>query len=248
MKLVTIDPRRIELADYGVLHLEPAARHERRGDARARARGARATASSNHDFLTPAPRASTRWSRICCGDYTPEDGRGASPASPPPTSSGRAHLRRGRATPASRGASGVTEHMYGSEVVQADLQPRADDRQGRAARLGAAAAPRAEQRPGLVRHGRAAGHLHRLPLGRRRGGRASLRGALGRVDAARARAEDPARCSTRPSPATSRRCTSSARTSRRPTRTPRTSWRRWSTSSSSSARTSSRTRRRSTRT
>ena len=73
----------------------------------------------------------------------------------------------------------------------ADLQPRADQRQGRAAGLGAAAAARAEQRPGLVGHGRAAGHVHRLPAGDRRGRRAPLRGALGRADDARARAEDP---------------------------------------------------------
>ena len=62
----------------------------------------------------------------------------------------------------------------------ADLQPRADVRQGRPARLRAAAAARPEQRPGLVGHGRAAGHVHGLPVGRRRGGRAALRGALGR--------------------------------------------------------------------
>ena len=38
----------------------------------------------------------------------------------------------------------------------ADLQPRADDRQDRPRRVGAAAAARTEQRPGLLRHGRAA--------------------------------------------------------------------------------------------
>ena len=39
--------------------------------------------------------------------------------------------------------------------------------------LGAAPAARPEQRPGLVRHGRAARHVLRLPPGRRRGGRAA---------------------------------------------------------------------------
>ena len=62
----------------------------------------------------------------------------------------------------------------------ADLQPRDDDRQPRPAGRGAAAAARPEQRAGLLRHGRAPRHVHRLPLGRRRGRRPLVRGGVGR--------------------------------------------------------------------
>ena len=84
----------------------------------------------------------------------------------------------------------------------ADLQRRADDRQGRPPRLGAAAAARPEQRPGLVRHGRAAGHVHRLPLGRRRGGRAARSRRRGASRSRARRATRSRRCSTPRSPAT----------------------------------------------
>ena len=56
-------------------------------------------------------------------------------------------------------------------VRPADLQPRAAHRQRRAAGRRAASAARAEQRAGLVRPRRPAGHLHRLPARHRRRGR-----------------------------------------------------------------------------
>ena len=72
MKLVTIDPRRIELADYGVLHLAPRPGHERRRDARHRARASSATASSSADFVDRAHRAATTRCSSCSPQYTPE--------------------------------------------------------------------------------------------------------------------------------------------------------------------------------
>ena len=72
------------------------------------------------------------------------------------------------------------------------LQPRAHDRQHRSPGRRAAAAARAEQRPGLVRHGRASRHVHDVPLGRRRRRRALLRGGVGRPAVARQGLHDPA--------------------------------------------------------
>ena len=83
----------------------------------------------------------------------------------------------------------MTEHKYGSEVVQLICNIALMTGKVGRARLGAAAAARAEQRPGLLRHGRAAGHVHRLPLGRRRGGRAALRGRVGRARSRARRAD-----------------------------------------------------------
>ena len=170
MKLVTIDPRRIELADYGVLHLQPAPGHQRRGHARARARRRTATGSSTARSSPPAPRAST--SSTSCSPTTRPTTVEAITGVPAADLERAAHIyaeaaqrlhplgpRRHRAQVRLRGRA-------------ADLQPRDDDRQGRPPRLGAAAAARPEQRPGLVRHGRAARHLHGVPLGRRRGRRA----------------------------------------------------------------------------
>ena len=74
---------------------------------------------------------------------------------------------------------GVTEHKYGSEVVQ--LLCNLAMMTGKVGKpgLGAAAAAGTEQRPGLLRHGRAARHLHGLPLGRGRGCREPLRRRAG---------------------------------------------------------------------
>ena len=112
---------------------------------------------------------------------------------------GRAHLRGGRRTPAILWGLGVTEHQYGSEVVQLICNlALMTGKIGRAG-LGAAAAARPEQRPGLLRHGRAPGHLHRLPPRRRRGRRAHLRGGAGASPLSREIGYKIPRCSTPPS-------------------------------------------------
>ncbi len=105
MKLVTIDPRRIELADYGVLHLSPrpgtnAARH-----ARARARRRRATGCVDHDFLDARTEGYEDASQELLADYTPEDVERITGV-PAADLERAAHIyARGRRTPASRGAS-----------------------------------------------------------------------------------------------------------------------------------------------
>ena len=112
--------------------------------------------------------------------------------------------------------------------------------------VGAAAAARPEQRPGLVRHGRAARHLLRLPPGGRRGRRAARSRRRWGVDAAaRARAEDPGdvRRRRRRRPEGDVHLRRGRRADRPEHR--RTSSTRSSRSSSSSARTSSRPRPRS---
>ena len=189
LQLVTIDPRRIELSDYAVLHLSPRpgsnaavmlglahvvardglvdrafldAPHRGLGRRRGPARRLHAAPTCSASAGIPAADLE-RAAHIYA-----EAGEASHPLGP----------RRDRA-----------QVRLGGRA--AHLQPRADVRQGRPAGLGAAAAARAEQRPGLVGHGRAAGHVHRLPVGHRRGRRAPLRGALGRDDEARARPEDP---------------------------------------------------------
>ena len=117
LKLVTIDPRRIELADYGGAAPLAAAGHERRGDARARARRRAATACSTRASSTRAPRATTR-SRRCSAQYAPEAVEEITGIPAADIEARRAHLR---ARPPRRRSSwglGVTEHKYGSEVVQ----------------------------------------------------------------------------------------------------------------------------------
>ena len=116
MKLVTIDPRRIELADYGVLHLSPAPGHQRRRDARHRARGPPRRAD-RPDFIARPHRAATRRCSSCCRSTRPRSSR-RSPASPPPTSSAAAHIYGEAENACFSWGLGVTEHKYGSEVVQ----------------------------------------------------------------------------------------------------------------------------------
>ena len=104
-------------------------------------------------------------------EYTPQEGR-ADHRHPGGGYRARgAHLRRGRERLHLLGPRGHRAPLrLGGRAPH--LQPRAHDRQDRQAGLRAAAAARAEQRAGLVRHGRAAGHVHHVPLGRRRGRRA----------------------------------------------------------------------------
>ena len=200
-RLVTIDPRRIELADYGVLHLAP-----RPGTNAAVMLGlahvVAATASLDDGFIADAHRGlrglrgaaravhpATRSQEI-----TRRPRRATSSA--PRTSTARPRARR------SSGASGVTEHKYGSEVVQLICNLAMMTGKVGRPRLGAAAAARPEQRPGLLRHGRAARHLQRLPPRRRRAGGAQPSRRPGASRCPRARATRSRRCSTPPSPAT----------------------------------------------
>ena len=174
--------------------------HERRGDARPLPRRRAATACSITPSSQRAPRASTR-SRSCSRSTRRRPSR-RSPACRRPTSR---PPRTSTARPANASIMwglGVTEHLYGSEVVQLICNlALMTGKVGRAG-LGAAAAARPEQRPGLLRHGRAARHLHRLPLGRRRGGRAVLRGRPGASRCRARRATRSRRCSTPRSTAT----------------------------------------------
>ncbi len=95
MKLITIDPRRIELADYGVLHLSP-----RPGTNAAVMLGWRtwsaATAWSTRASSTSAPRATTAAEELCPAVQRPRRSR-RSPACRPPTS-----RRRRTSTPRPR--------------------------------------------------------------------------------------------------------------------------------------------------
>ena len=83
---------------------QPAARHERRRDARPRARRRAATASSTATSSTRAPRATTTLAELLAA-YTPEAVEEITRRPGRRPRGGRAHLRRGRATPASSGAS-----------------------------------------------------------------------------------------------------------------------------------------------
>ena len=176
MRLVTIDPRRIELAEYGDAAPRAAPGDQRRRDARPRPRDrARRLLRPRvhrraHRGLRRAPRAARRPTR----PTVVEEISGV----PAADLEAAAHIygeadervllvgpRRHRAQVRLRGRA-------------ADLQRGADDRQDRPPRLGAAAAAGPEQRSGLLRHGRPAGHVHGVPLGRRRGRRAQLRGGL----------------------------------------------------------------------
>ena len=116
MKLVTIDPRRIELADYGVLHLSP-----RPGTNAAVMLGIAHVVQRDglvdHDFIARAHRSATRRCWSCCRSTRPRPSR-RSPASPPPTSRRAAHIYGEAENACFSWGLGVTEHKYGSEVVQ----------------------------------------------------------------------------------------------------------------------------------
>ena len=130
---------------------------------------------------------------------------------------------------------GVTEHSQGSTMVMgmANLAMVTGNigREG----VGRQPAARAEQRPGLLRHGLLPPRVPRLPprLARRRA--RHLRVAVGARRWTRSPACASPTCSTRPSAGRSAGSSSRARTSRSPTPTPSTSrrrCRRWTWSSS----------------
>ena len=117
MRLVTIDPRRIELADYGVLHLAP-----RPGTNAAVMLGlchvvARDGLDRRARSSTRGPRASRR-SRSCSTSYAPDAVEEITGVPAADLEARRAHLRARRPRPRSSWGLGVTEHRYGSEVVQ----------------------------------------------------------------------------------------------------------------------------------
>ena len=188
LKLVTIDPRRIELADYGELHLAP-----RPGTNAAVLLGlahvlvaGRPARRALHRRAHRGQRGDARAARAVHAGGGPGDQRH-------PGRRHRArgpHLRRGR-----RGVDHLGPGRHRAQVRlggrAADLQPRHAHGQGRPARLGAAAAARPEQRPGLLRHGRAARHPQRVPPGGRRAGGPQLRGGLGRRAVATPRLQGP---------------------------------------------------------
>ena len=176
LKLVTIDPapdRALRLRRPPPL---AAAGHERRGHARARPR--RRPGRVRRCRVHRRADRGLRRGRGAAGPVQPRGRRGDHRDSRRRHRGGRAHLRRGR-----RRVDPVGPRRHRAPLRlrgrAPHLQPRADDRQGRAARVCAAPAARAEQRPGLLRHGRAAGHVHRVPVRRRRADRARLRGRWG---------------------------------------------------------------------
>ena len=186
-KLVTADPRRIELADYGVLHC-PVHPGTNAAFLNGLAHVVIRDGLVDEEFVAGRTDGFDAIADVAAA-YTPEVDRGAHGRPRRRRRARRAPLRRGRDR---LDRVGPRRHRAALRlrVRPADLQPRAPDRQDRPARLRADAAARPEQRPGLVRHGRAARHVHGVPLGRRRGGLAHVRGALGRDDEARARPED----------------------------------------------------------
>ena len=102
-KLVTIDPRRIELADYGVLHLSAAPGHQRRGHARARHVVLR-DGLVDPAFIAERTEGYERAARAA-GAVHARGGRGDHRHPRRRPRSGGAHLRRGAARRASSGAS-----------------------------------------------------------------------------------------------------------------------------------------------
>ena len=116
LRLVTIDPRRIELADHAVVHLSPRPGHERGDPARARAR--RPPRRADRPRLHRRPHRGLRRVRAAARALRPRGRARRSAASPAPTSSAP---RTCTARPARRRilwGLGVTEHKYGSEVAQ----------------------------------------------------------------------------------------------------------------------------------
>ena len=188
LKLITADPRRIELADYGQLHLGM-----RPGTNAALLNGLAHVVIRdglvNREFVEARTEGYEELAELVEA-YTPE-------AVEEITSVPAADLVRRRAHVRDRGARlhplGPRRHRAPLRlgVRAADLQPGAADRQRRPAGRRPAAAARAEQRAGLVGPRRAAGHVHGLPARSRRRGHLGVRAALGREDEARARDEDP---------------------------------------------------------
>ena len=141
---------------------------------------------------TRAPRATTR-SRSCSPAYTPRGGRGdhRHPGRRP-----RARPRTSTARPSNACISwglGVTEHKYGSEVVQ--LICNLALMTGKVGRPGSALLPLRGQNnvQGSSDMGALPDTYTALPLGRRRGRRALVRGARGASPLSREKGyDDPA--------------------------------------------------------
>ena len=115
LKLVTIDPRRIELADYGVLHLSP-----RPGTNAAVMLGLAHVVA--RDGLADDAFLATRTdgyddTRALLEDYTPADVQRISGV-PAADIERAAHIYAQAAEASVMWGLGVTEHRYGSEVVR----------------------------------------------------------------------------------------------------------------------------------
>ena len=115
LKLVTIDPRRIELADYGVLHLSP-----RPGSNAAIMLGLAHVVA--RDGLTDERFVATRtegWDAVAelLEDYTPADVERISGV-PAADLERAAHIYAEAREASLLWGLGVTEHRYGSEVVR----------------------------------------------------------------------------------------------------------------------------------
>ncbi len=115
LKLVTIDPRRIELADYGVLHLSP-----RPGTNAAVMLGLAHVVA--RDGLVDQPFLAARTegydeTRALLEDYTPADVQRISGV-PAADLQRAAHIYAEAGEASVMWGLGVTEHRYGSEVVR----------------------------------------------------------------------------------------------------------------------------------
>jgi formate dehydrogenase major subunit len=115
MKLVTIDPRRIELADYGVLHLSP-----RPGTNAAVLLGlahvVHRDGFTQHDFLDARTDGFAEVEDLIA-DYTPADVERISGV-PAADIEAAAHIYAEAGEASILWGLGVTEHKYGSEVVR----------------------------------------------------------------------------------------------------------------------------------
>ena len=188
LRLVTIDPRRIELSDYAVLHLSP-----RPGSNAAIMLGLAHVVARDGLIDRPFLEARTEgWDAVedLLADYTPADVQRIS-GIPAADLERAAHIYAEAGEASIMWGLGVTEHQYGSEVVR--LICNLALMCGKVGRPGSALLPLRGQNN--VQGSSDMGALPDTFTGyqsvARRGRRAALRGALGRRDEARARAEDP---------------------------------------------------------
>jgi formate dehydrogenase major subunit len=115
MKLVTVDPRRIELADYGVLHLSP-----RPGSNAALMLGLAHVIARDglveHEFVARRTEGYGEVEELI-GPYTPETAEEITGV-PAADIEAAAHIYAEAADACLLWGLGVTEHKYGSEVVR----------------------------------------------------------------------------------------------------------------------------------
>ena len=115
MRLVTIDPRRIELADYGVLHLSP-----RPGTNAAVMLGLAHVVLRDglvdHDFVSSRTEGYEELEALLAL-YSPDEVQGITGV-PAADLEAAAHIYAEAADASIMWGLGVTEHRYGSEVVQ----------------------------------------------------------------------------------------------------------------------------------